>query len=75
MHIVLLFIFVLLQNLSHYCLIGIVLYLWVIPCQINTGHNPTHSEFIFCEVVVPMEISIPAKFYCFIATTFLRADI
>jgi hypothetical protein len=29
----------------------------------------------FCEIVVPMEISIPAKFYCFMATRLLRADI
>jgi hypothetical protein len=29
----------------------------------------------FCEIVIPMEISIPAKFYCFMATRFLRADI
>jgi hypothetical protein len=30
---------------------------------------------IFCETAVPMEIRIPAKFYCFMATRFLRADI
>jgi hypothetical protein len=30
---------------------------------------------IFCGIVVPMEVSIPAKFYCFMATRFLRADI
>jgi hypothetical protein len=48
----------------------------VILCQINTGHNLTPSELNdFCEILVPMEISIPAKFYCFMATRFLRADI
>jgi hypothetical protein len=30
---------------------------------------------IFCDIVVPIEISIPAKFYCLIATKFLTADI
>jgi hypothetical protein len=30
---------------------------------------------IFCEILVPMEISIPAKFYCSVATRFLTADI
>jgi hypothetical protein len=30
---------------------------------------------IFCDIVVPMGISIPAKFYCFMATRFLTADI
>jgi hypothetical protein len=29
----------------------------------------------FYETVVPKEISIPAKFYCFMATRFFRADI
>jgi hypothetical protein len=34
----------------------------VIPCQINTGHNMTPSEVNnFCEIVVPLEISVPAK--------------
>jgi hypothetical protein len=39
--------------------------------------KPTPSELndFFCEIVVPMEISIPAKFYCFMATRFLKADI
>jgi hypothetical protein len=38
--------------------------------------NPTPSELNnFCDIVVPIEISIPAKFYCFMATRFLRADI
>jgi hypothetical protein len=32
-------------------------------------------ELFFCEIVVPMEISIPAKFYCFMATKFFRSDI
>jgi hypothetical protein len=30
---------------------------------------------IFCEIVVPMEIGIPAKFDYFMATGFLRIDI
>jgi hypothetical protein len=30
---------------------------------------------IFCEIVVPIEISIPAKFYCLMATRFSTADI
>jgi hypothetical protein len=48
----------------------------VIPRQINTGHNPTPSELNdFCDIVVTMEISIPAKFYCFMATRFLTAHI
>jgi hypothetical protein len=29
----------------------------------------------FCEIVAPMEINIPAKFHCFMATRFLKADI
>jgi hypothetical protein len=48
----------------------------VIPCQINTGHNLTPSELNdICEIVVPIEISIPAKFYCFMATSFLASGI
>jgi hypothetical protein len=30
---------------------------------------------MICEIVVPMEISIPAKFYCFMNTRFLTAYI
>jgi hypothetical protein len=39
--------------------------------------NLTSSEleWFFCEIVVRIEISIPAKFYCFMATRFLTADI
>jgi hypothetical protein len=29
---------------------------------------------IFCEIVVPMEVSIPAKFYCFMATRFCQKE-
>jgi hypothetical protein len=29
----------------------------------------------FCEIVVPMKIGILVKFYCFMVTRFLRADI
>jgi hypothetical protein len=48
----------------------------LIPCQIKTGHNPTPSEFNdFCQIVVPMERSIPAKFYCLKGTRVLTADI
>jgi hypothetical protein len=36
---------------------------------------PPQNWMIFCDIVVPMEISIPVKFYCFIATRFLTADI
>jgi hypothetical protein len=37
--------------------------------------RPHQNWMIFCEIVVPTEIRIPAKFYCFMATRFLRADI
>jgi hypothetical protein len=39
----------------------------------NTGHNliPQNS-IVFYEIVVPMEMTIPAKFYCFMATRFWR---
>jgi hypothetical protein len=38
--------------------------------------NLTPSELKdFCETVVPIEISTPAKFYAFLATRFLTADI
>jgi hypothetical protein len=40
-----------------------------------TQPDPLRTELFFCEIVVPMEISIPAKFYCFMATIFLEADI
>jgi hypothetical protein len=36
---------------------------------------PPHNWMIFCEITVPNEISIPAKFYCFMATRFWTADI
>jgi hypothetical protein len=36
--------------------------------------NPSELN-VFCEIVVPMEISIRTKFYCFMATRFLTADI
>jgi hypothetical protein len=52
----------------------------VIPHQINTEKrqfqpDPFRIERFFREMVVPMGISILAKFYCFKATRFLRADI
>jgi hypothetical protein len=61
-------------------IISINIYWRVIPHQINIEKRhfqtrPTHNWQIFCKIVVPMEISIPAKFYCFDATRFLRADI
>jgi hypothetical protein len=37
--------------------------------------RPPQNRMIFCEIVVPVGVSIPAKFYCFIATRFLRANI
>jgi hypothetical protein len=51
----------------------------VIPHQINTEKwhfqpNPLRIQWFF-DIEVPMEISIPAKFYWFLATRFLRADI
>jgi hypothetical protein len=36
---------------------------------------PPQNWMIYCEIVVPVEISIPAKFYCFMATSFLSEDI
>jgi hypothetical protein len=49
----------------------------IIPHQINTEKrhfqpDPLRIEWFFCEILVPMEINITAKFYCFMAT---RADI
>jgi hypothetical protein len=41
--------------------------------QVTT--RPPQNWMTFCEIVVPMEISIPAKFSCFMNTRFLRADI
>jgi hypothetical protein len=35
----------------------------------------THRIEQFSETVVPMEVSIPAKFYCFMGTRILKADI
>jgi hypothetical protein len=51
----------------------------VIPHQINTEkrhfkHDPPELND-FCEIVVQIEISIPAKFYCFMPTGFLTADV
>jgi hypothetical protein len=48
--------------------------------QINTEKrhfqpDPLRTESFFCEIVVPVEISIPARFYCFMATRLLTADI
>jgi hypothetical protein len=44
--------------------------------QHRSQPDPLRIELFFCEIVVPMEIlSIPAKFYCFMATRVLRADI
>jgi hypothetical protein len=41
--------------------------------QVTT--RPLQKWMIFCEIVVSIEISISAKFYCFMATRFLAVDI
>lgn len=47
----------------------------VIPRKINTvTTHALQNWMIFCETVVQMEISIPAKFYFFIAIRFFTAD-
>jgi hypothetical protein len=48
---------------------------WVIPCQINTGHNLAPQNWMIFVIVVLMEISTRAKIYCSMAVRFLGADI
>jgi hypothetical protein len=43
--------------------------------QRRSQRDPYRNEMVFCEIVVPVEISIPATFHCFLATRILRADI
>jgi hypothetical protein len=43
--------------------------------QHRSQPDPHQNLMIFCEIVVPMEISIPAKLYCFMVNRFLKADI
>jgi hypothetical protein len=43
--------------------------------KINTGYNPTTYEMnVFLRNLVPLQVSIPVKFYRFMATIFLRTD-
>jgi hypothetical protein len=54
------------------------LHKWTIPRQINTEKRhfqPNHQVLNdICEFIVPMEICMPAKFYCFMATRLLRVN-
>jgi hypothetical protein len=37
--------------------------------------QPTQNWINFCDIIVSVEVSIPAKFYCSVATRFWRGDI
>jgi hypothetical protein len=49
----------------------------VIPIKSTkvTQPDPHRNEMVFCEIVDPVELSIPATFHCFMVTRILRADI
>jgi hypothetical protein len=53
-------------NLHDQIVISCLLHARVISSQINITQTP-QNWMIFCEIAVLMEISIPAKFYCFMA--------